>query len=232
MSGNPPSSGKPRVLVVEDEPDLRATIVSFLNLSGFVADGVGKLAECDAWFQTHDCDLVVLDLGLPDGNGLSVVRTLRERERCGILILTARGELEDRLGGYQVGADQYLVKPVDMRELVAVLTVLNDRLPPRNLTWKLDALSWNLTAPSGRAIRLTQSEVVVLKALTQASGSLVSRAVLAEALGFQAVDYDPRRMEILIRRLRNKIKEQSGEDAPIGTVHGLGYAFTADVAPA
>ncbi len=220
---------KPRVLVVEDEADLRATIVSFLNLSGFTADGAGGLAEFHAWLGSHDCDLMVIDLGLPDGSGLSLVEIARERARCGIVIVTARGELNDRLSGYALGADQYLVKPVDLRELVAILTAIHDRLPPREAPWTLDVLAWQLTPPNGRPVRLTQSEMAVLKSLAQTPGASVPRAALAESLGFPVVSYDPRRMEIMFRRLRKKIVEESGATAPIETVHGQGYAFTAAI---
>ncbi|MBF0333272.1 MAG: response regulator transcription factor [Alphaproteobacteria bacterium] len=218
-----------KVLVIEDEPDLRATTVSFLNLSGFVADGVGGCAECEAWLTTHDCDLVVLDLGLPDGAGLPIAQTLKARGKYGIVIVTARGELDDRLRGYEFGADQYLVKPVDMRELVAVLNALYDRLPVAKPSWRLDPLTWRLTASNGREVRLTQSELIVLKTMTQVPGELVSRTAVIESLGYQAAGYDPRRLEILIRRLRNKIAEETGLDVPIETVHGLGYAFTASI---
>lgn len=218
---------KPKVLVVEDETDLRATIVSFLNLSGFIADGVGSHAECDAWFNTHDCDLIVLDLGLPDGTGLTIAQSLKAGRRCGIVIVTARGELDDRLRGYEVGADQYLVKPVDLRELAAVLRVLHERLPVLEPIWELNLLTWRMTAPNGRQARLTKSEVAALKPLMEVPGQVTLRGVLAESLGLRVADYDPRRMEILIRRLRKKIVVETGLSIPIETVHGLGYVFTA-----
>jgi DNA-binding response OmpR family regulator len=220
---------KPRVLVVEDEPDLRATMVSFLNLSGFVADGVGRNSEFEAWRQTHDCDLVLLDLGLPDGDGLSIARVLKAETNCGIVIVTARGELDERLEGYAVGADHYLLKPVDMREVVVVLRAVHGRMAPKEAVWLLDATGWRLTAPNGKDVRLTQSEVTVLKTLTQTPGELVPRGNLAVCLGFDAVDYDPRRMEIMIRRLRKKIIDETGLPVPIETVHGQGYAFAATV---
>lgn len=220
---------KPRVVVVEDEPDLNATMVSFLNLSGFVADGVRSAAELEAWLRTHDCDLAVLDLGLPDRSGLSLVEALRDGGRCGVVMVTARGQLDDKLKAYATGADHYLIKPVDLRELVAVLSTLRERLPPKALPWDLHALTWQITAPSGRSARLTKSELAVLTSLAASPGNSVPRAAIAEALGFHMADYDPRRMEIMIRRLRKKIAEETGLPAPIETVHGQGYAFTAAI---
>lgn len=220
---------KPRVLVVEDEPDLRSTMVSFLNLSDFVADGIGCLAEFDAWKNTHDCDLLLLDLGLPDGDGLEIARTLRAQGSCGIVIVTARGGLDDKLEGYQVGADHYLVKPVDMREVVVVLRAVHARLPTPEAAWELDPLGWKLKAPNGRETRLTRSELALLAPLARQQGQAVAREVLAEALGQRPDDYDPRRMEVLVRRLRKKVNEETGLTVPIDTVHGIGYAFTGKV---
>jgi len=223
------SSRKPRVVVIEDEPDLNATIVSFLNLSGFVADGVRSATELAAWRRTHDCELVVLDLGLPDCQGLSIAESLRASGCYGIVIVTARGQLDDRLRGYATGVDHYMVKPVDLRELVAVLTAVHARLPPRQAEWTLDPLGWQLSAPNGHPVRLTRSELAILKVLAERPGQAVSRTALAEMLGFPAAEYDPRRLEILVRRLRKKIVDTAGVEAPIETAHGVGYAFAAEV---
>lgn len=223
------SASRPQVIVVEDDPDLNATIVSFLNLSGFAANGVRSGAELDAWLVSHDCQLAVVDLGLPDRSGLSIVEALHDKGRRGVVVVTARGQINNRLSGYAVGADSYLVKPVDMRELVAVLNAIQARLPTQQKNWELNPLGWQLTAPNGRSARLTQSELAVIKAMGACPGQAVPRAALAEALGFRGADYDPRRLEILIRRLRRKIAEEVGIDAPIETAHGVGYAFTAGI---
>lgn len=223
------SASKPQVVVVEDDPDLNATMVSFLNLSGFAANGVRSGAELDAWLTSHDCQFAVVDLGLPDRSGLAIVEALLDKGRRGVVVVTARGQINNRLSGYAVGADSYLVKPVDMRELVAVLRAIQARLPVQQKNWELNPLGWQLVAPNGRTARLTQSELAVIKAMAASPGRAVSRAVMAEALGFRDADYDPRRLEILIRRLRRKIMDETGADAPIETAHGVGYAFTAGV---
>ena len=218
---------RPAVIVVEDEPDLNAAIVSFLRLSGFTADGVQNATQLDAWLATHDCDLVVLDLGLPDGAGLSMIENLRAKGKRGVVVVTARGQIEDKVSGYAMGADNYLVKPIDMPELVAVLMALYQRLPPRIHSWQLDPLTWRLIAPDGQQVRLTNSEVAVMGVLAETPGQPASRAAIAQAMRLRPDDYDPRRLEILIRRLRRKILDSIGIDAPIETAHGIGYAFTA-----
>lgn len=220
---------KPRVVVIEDEPDLRSTMVSFLNLSGFVTDGVGSRAEFDAWMANHDCDLVVLDLGLPDADGITLAQSLREMGDYGIVVITARSGIDDRLEGYEVGADHYMVKPVDLREVVGVVRAVHARRPRIRDRWVLDPVAWTLTAPSGVAVRLTRSELEILKPLAETPGEAVPRAALAEALGFRSADYDPRRMEIMVRRLRRKVGEATGLSLPVETVHAVGYAFTAPI---
>lgn len=187
------------------------------------------LAQLETWLGCHDCDLAVLDLGLPDGAGLSVIEGLRNGGRRGVVVMTARGQVQDRINGYTMGADNYLIKPVDMHELVAVLMVLYQRLPPRHNLWWLDVLAWELLAPGGQSIRLTRSEISVMKILAEAPGQPAERSEIARGLGLRPSDYDPRRLEILIRRLRRKIFDSIGAEAPIETVHGVGYVFAASI---
>lgn len=217
------------VLVVEDDGDLRATLAEYLGLSGFEVVQAGSLAEARALLASRSCALAVIDRGLPDGDGLELARTLRERGDTGIVVLSARSELQSRLEGYDEGVDHYLVKPVVLRELAAVLRAVHQRAagaaPQR---WQFDPLQWRLTAPNGREMRLTRAERALLIELTRTPGQMVSREVLRQALGYP-VDYDPRRMEILVRRLRNKITAESGLDHPIETVHARGFAFAAPV---
>lgn len=216
--------------MVEDEHELNATIVSYLNLSGFAASGVGSRSAADAWLGAHRCDLAVLDLGLPDGDGLDLARVLSDGDRCGVVLMTARGRLDDRLQGYQAGAVQYLVKPVDLRELVAVLgAVGRQRGQDAVAGWMLDALAWRLVAPGGRDVALTRSELAFLAALAERPGQAVGRAAIIERLGVPADSYDPRRMEIMVRRLRAKVDARTGGTLPVETVHAVGYAFTAPI---
>lgn len=223
------SEGAISVLLVEDDGDLRAMVAEYLGLSGFRVFPAGSLAEARALLASQDCELAVIDRGLPDGDGLDLARTLRQRGDTGIVVLSARSELQSRLEGYDEGVDHYMVKPVVLRELAAVLRAVHQRAagaPPQR--WQLDTLQWRLTAPNGREIRLTRAECALLAELTRAPGQMVSREVLRRALGYP-VDYDPRRMEILVRRLRNKITAESGLEHPIETVHARGFAFTAPV---
>lgn len=241
-----PAHTRASILVVEDEADLRDTMLDYLTLEGFVVAGVGTLAAAQAWLQQHPCDVLVLDLGLPDGDGLQWLRRQGEVPQRGVIITTARGTVDDRVLGVQTGADIYLVKPVQLAELVALLRRLLARLPvgvvataaahtgiatasasTEPLVWRLNPTSWMLHAPDGSSVRLTHSEQVLLLQLAAAPGAGVSRQAIARALGHNPAVYDPRRLEIMVHRLRAKVKEQLGSALPLDTVHRYGYAFTA-----
>jgi len=219
-----------KVLVIEDEHDLREATVAYLSLEGFNAVGVGSLAAADRLLECQAFDLLVLDLGLPDGDARHWLLQHDELLDMGIIMTTARGERSERVAGVQAGADCYLVKPVDLDELIALAHNLLRRLrleTPQD--WLLDSVKWTLQAPGAGAIKLTHSELVILSALARCAGESVSRDELALALGHDPQCYDPRRLEILVRRLRGKVGEALGYPLPLETVHGQGYAFAAPI---
>lgn len=229
MQKSQPGHGA-KVLVVEDEIALREATVAYLQLEGFVPVGVGTLAAAQQLLELQDFDLLVLDLGLPDGDARQWLQQHDKLLDMGIIMTTARGERSERVAGAQAGADCYLVKPVDLDELVALARNLLRRLKPDAPSdWALDALKWTLRSPEGRAFKLTHSELVLLTALARRPGESVSRDELALALGHDPIVYDPRRLEILVRRLRNKVVEQLGYPLPLETVHGQGYAFAGPI---
>lgn len=219
-----------RILVVEDETDLREATVAYLQLEGFVPVGVGTLGAARQLMALQDFDLLVLDLGLPDGDARVWLEQRDVQAGQGIIVTTARGERSERIAGAQAGADCYLVKPVDLDELVALARNLLRRIRPDAVSeWALDALKWVLRSPEARVFKLTHSELVILVALARRAGESVSRDELAIALGHDPLVYDPRRLEVLVRRLRNKVAEQLGYPLPLETVHGQGYAFAAPI---
>ena len=218
-----------RILVVEDETPLREAMVTFLTMEGMHAEGVGTLEAATAWRTAHAMDAMILDLGLPDGDALAWLAS-HPVGHAGLVICSARGHPPERIAGMQSGADAYLVKPVQLEELSLLVQKLLKRLKaPANNTWTLDKVHWTLAAPSGRQLKLTHSEAQVIQMLAQSPGAAVSKNDIVIALGHQPASYDMRRMEILIRRLRNKAKEQLGTELPLETAHRLGYAFTAPV---
>jgi two-component system, OmpR family, response regulator len=225
---NAPRNATPRVLLVEDEEPLRDATVAFLNLDGCQAQGVGTLVEAAQWILHHDVDVVLLDLGLPDGDGLEWL--LKNRAWLltkGVIITTARRESADRIAGVRAGSDVYLVKPVALEELSATIANLHRRLSlqPPMAAWRIDCGTWLLHTPQGQSVKLTGSELTVMCALARQPGVTMARNDLIEELGCKPDSYDPRRMEILVRRLRNKVSDHTDTSLPLETVHRQGYVF-------
>ncbi len=223
----------PRVLVIEDEGPLREATVAYLHLDGCQAQGVGKLAEAERWVLSQDFDVLLLDLGLPDGDGLEWL--LRHKSRLatkGVIITTARGESADRIAGVRAGSDVYLVKPVALEELSASIANLHRRLSQASpmASWRIDRATWLLYTPQGQSVKLTGSEMAVMCALARQPGVTVPRDDLIVELGCKPDSYDPRRMEILVRRLRNKVSDNTDTALPLETVHRQGYVFVNAIA--
>lgn len=226
------SDGKPlEICVVEDEPDLREEVVEYLCESGFSARGFPASRELYASLLVRPCDIVVLDIGLPGEDGFVVAERLHEIGSMGIVMMTARGQTEDRVRGLLRGADVYLVKPVDLLELRAVLVSLARRLgrcdgggPPSALSpvsWSVSPDGWTFSDGTG-SILLTAQERLFLQCLAASPGEAVSRERLVVAIGGDPYDYDYHGLESLVSRLRRKAVEQ-GVVLPLRTVRGAGY---------
>lgn len=233
----------PRVLVLEDEPHLREAIVSYLNTEPVSAHGAGSIAQASAWCERHDFDILILDLGLPDGDGLQWLADRRALAQKGVIILSARGLPTHRLAGLKAGADVYLVKPVPLEEIVLHVHKLSARLTmgpvartsgslSRRRTkadspgWQLHASVWQLLAPNGKSLTLKLAEKLLLQLLLGSAGEVVGKAQIIESLGGKVDSYDYRRIETLVRRLRARCRKTLATELPILTVYGRGLAFT------
>ena len=215
------------VLLLEDEIPFREAMCDILNLEGFAASGVGSLASFQAWRTSHSCDVLIVDRNLPDGDGLEAVRLHRQGSDGPVIVLTARGQLRDRVEGLNADADYYLHKPIDSQELAAVLKRIERRLAlDAGSGWLLDKEKWSLLTPGGRAVDLTRNEICVMSCFIERGGITVPKAELITALGHDVEVYDPRRLEVMIRRLRNKV-EAVTRDFPLVTIYGVGYSFNA-----
>ncbi|EME67662.1 response regulator [Paramagnetospirillum caucaseum] len=230
-----------KVMVVEDDPDLCGSICRYLSLVGMNVQRAGSGAEMDALLQDFAPDLLVLDVNLPGEDGFSIAARLRSASKVGIIMLTARGQLDDRVLGLTAGADAYLVKPVQFRELEAVIHSLTRRLnelpaeekregrEEGNQTWGFDAASWSLITPGGQRVPLTNAEFRVLQTLTQEPGASVARDDIAAALGKSVGGYDDRSIDAVMARLRRKVNAATGENLPVRAVRSVGYVFAAPV---
>jgi DNA-binding response OmpR family regulator len=224
------------IVILEDNADLREELLFHLMNAGHKCIGCADARALDAHLAQHSCDILVLDLGLPGEDGMSVAARLRGRNGLGIVMLTARGMLSDRLRGLDGGGDAYLVKPVDMRELVAVIESVYRRIradqpnQPNQTTWKLTDSPHELVAPDATRIPLTFMEYVLLHRLALAKGDVVNRRELIAALGHDYMDYDERRLEAAMSRLRRKLETTTVMISPIRAARSVGYQLIVPVA--
>ncbi|WP_372396044.1 response regulator transcription factor [Azospirillum sp. HJ39] len=213
------------VLVVEDHADLREEIAYYLRTRGMtvrIADGGRAM---DRAIAERRPDVILLDLGLPEEDGIEIANRLSKDPQSGLIVITARGRVEDRILGLNAGADFYLVKPLDMRELEAAIASVMRRREPPSHPWRLDMARWQLRTPAGIAIGLSEAEVRLLRPFFEAPASVVDRHLLVERL-----EIDARSIDLLVHRLRRKVEAETGDELPLHTVRFRGYAFAAPVA--
>ncbi|MEJ2410877.1 MAG: response regulator transcription factor [Novosphingobium sp.] len=222
-----------QILVVEDEPRLRADLVDYLSMRGFAVRGADSAARFHALLQEALPDVVLMDVGLPDGNGFDLAAKLRANHDCGIIMLTAHGGSDARIRGFESGADIYLVKHSPLKEIEAAILSLCRRLrraaPPAAPTaaWRLDPKRWVILSPEGHSITLTSSELAFLNMLMRQDGEPCGRAELATAVARPQTSFDDRHLDAVVSRLRKKIEAETGEKSPIRAAYGIGYAFSA-----
>jgi two-component system OmpR family response regulator len=213
-----------RILVVEDEPTLCTQLVQAISAAGHTVESAGDGREAHYLGEVEDFDAVVLDLGLPVLDGLSVLRRWRAAGRnMPVLILTARSAWQEKVAGMDAGADDYLAKPFHMEELLARLRALLRRAGPHgSAEWQCGSI-WLDTRQArvlvdGEPLALTGHEFKLLSLLMQRKGEVLSRTELSEHIYPQDGDRDSNTIEVFVGRLRNKLPEGS-----IETVRGLGY---------
>jgi two-component system response regulator PhoP len=228
-------TGTLRVHVVEDDTDLREELVLGLSRLGFAAKGFGSAEQFYRGLVGNPCHIALIDVGLPGEDGFSIAGHLRDTTSTGIVLLTARSRIEDRLRGLS-DADLYITKPVDLVELAASLCSLARRLQNTGQgrhapgEWQLRDEDWTLCAPGGQGVRLTASERELMKTLIAGRDKVVARETLAAALGGDDYDYDPHRLEALVSRLRKKTTE-ADLALPLRAVRGIGYLFSPRMNP-
>jgi len=221
-----------RLLVIEDERELGELTAANLSRTGFTVDLCATLAEAEAAVRAASFDLMILDLGLPDGDGMTYLRTLRRNgSAMPVLILTARDAIEDRVEGLDAGADDYLLKPFAMPELLSRVKALLRR--PRDSvgscleTGNVIIDTTNRWAEIGGApTPLTRREFAMLEALMRNENRVVSRSVLEDAVyGFDD-EVGANALDVSVYRLRRRL-EHAGAGVQIHTVRGVGYLLEA-----
>lgn len=219
-----------RLLLIEDNARLAELIREGLQGQGFAVDWCDTIENVELVQRIIDYDLLLLDLGLPDGDGLDLVRAMRRRlDTTPILILTARGGLDDRVTGLDAGADDYLCKPFQVPELVSRCRALLRR-PGASLGTVLSAGNVLLNSAErtlvvgGKSVEATPREVDLLEHLLRHVGRVVAKPALDNALYSLRDEVTPNALEALISRLRKRLGAAAA-DVQIRTVHGVGYAL-------
>jgi two-component system phosphate regulon response regulator OmpR len=229
-----------RILVCDDEPDVREMLAEYLARRGFEVTAAADAAELHATLAGGGVDLVLLDINMPGEDGLTALRTIRGAgDTTPVVLLTARGETIDRIVGIEMGADDYLAKPVDLRELEARIKAVLRRVPvpaepdhpaeagQRHRFGKcwLDIPSAKLLAEDGAEVPLTAMEFSLLRLFAENRGRVLNRDQILEGAHDRSWDPFDRSIDIRISRIRRKIELNPEKPVVIRTVRGLGYIY-------
>ncbi|WP_137937912.1 response regulator transcription factor [Chitinivorax sp. B] len=228
------------ILVVDDDQKTRTLLKTYLEKNNYdvklAQDGASFMAE----FERHkdELSLVILDVMLPDTDGFALCQAVRRRCNVPIIMLTASSDETDRIVGLELGADDYIAKPYNPRELLARIKAIHRRTgadqanPPRYYQFNgfvLDALERIVTAPDGELIRLTGMDFQLLRFLVEHAGEILDRSLLAEQTRGRDLGPLDRSLDVQISRLRQRLHDDGKEPALIKTVRGAGYVFAAGV---
>ncbi len=226
------------ILLIDDDRELGQMLRDYLNMESLAVHVCGSGEAGLQELKTRDFDLVILDIMLPGINGLDVLKTLRATNTVPVIMLTARGDDVDRIIGLEFGADDYLAKPFNPRELVARIKAILRRAqppPPTESNLAMGSISMDTTTRTafvnGEALALTGTEFELLRCLLQTPGDVVSKQRLSEsALGRRLLPYD-RSIDTHISNLRKKLEKAGGIDETIMNQRGVGYLLIPTSSP-
>jgi len=228
----------PHVLIVDDDARIRSLLQKFLSRSGFLVTGARDAAHARRLLEGLEFDILVLDIMMPGETGLELTASLRETTSTPILLLTARGDADDRILGFEAGADDYLPKPFEPRELLLRISAILRRVPkplpraepPRTL--QLGEVRYDVNRGElwrGREmIRLTATESMLMRIFATRANEAVSRTELVEDLGGGVAEAQERAIDVQITRLRRKIEFDPRTPRYLQTVRGSGYMLAPD----
>jgi DNA-binding response OmpR family regulator len=226
------------LLVVDDDEDIRELLRTYLGSVGYTVLEAADAKALRAVLTTHPVDLILLDQRLPDADGLVLAREIRADSDVGIIIITGFGQPVDRILGLELGADDYVAKPVDLRELLArIRSVLRRRAsrptePPGALGfegWSIDPSARRLTAPGGGVVELTTGEFDLLMIFARHPNRVLSRDEIMNALHHRDAGPYDRAIDVQVGRLRRKIEPDPARPVLIKSVRGAGYLFAPKV---
>ncbi|MDR9393390.1 response regulator [Roseovarius sp. SYSU LYC5161] len=226
------------ILIIEDEPVTRATLTSYLDAQGYSVSEAETAEAAEAVLSTQHVDLLLIDITLPGKDGLQITRDQRSKSDIGIILVTGRDDEVDRIVGLELGADDYVCKPFNRRELLARIKNLLYRVHNCGQATRrvfrfaghlFDATARRLETEDGTPVSLTRAEFEVLLHLVTRPGEVASRDALMDRVTHRQYGTNPRTVDVLIRRLRAKLEPDPRQPTIITTAHGEGYVFTAHV---
>jgi two-component system torCAD operon response regulator TorR len=228
------------ILVVEDEPITREQLVSYFEEEGFRVTSTGSGDEVLPLVVDSDVILVLLDIKLPGKDGLTLTREIRAESDIGDILVTSKQEQIDRILGLESGADDYVTKPFDPRELLSRARNLIRRVHIQQKQrkknhmrsfdgWLLDLNKRELTAPDGEQTTLSAGEYQLLLAFMERAGEVMNRDQLMNRIRNREWFPDDRYIDVLVGQLRKKLRERAANAKIIATIHGTGYLFTPEV---
>lgn len=240
------SSSQAHILIVEDDLASRSLLVSYFENEGYRVSETDQADDLQDRISQEGIDLILLDISLPGKDGLTVTRELRAQSRVGIILVTSKGDEIDRIVGLELGADDYVTKPFNPRELLVRAKNLlwridsspdpeqarnTDRNSARGYAfegWFLDPFKRLLISPDGQQERLPEGEFKLLQTLAEHPGQVLSRDQLMDAIHDREWTPNDRSVDVLIGRLRRKLGDNPSNPQLILTAHGAGYMFAGD----
>jgi DNA-binding response OmpR family regulator len=239
-----------RIVIVEDEPDLRDAVAEYLSANGFEVATAADAQAMRAMVTEEPFHLAILDIAMPGEDGLSLGRWLRSQMPIGLIFATASGASIDRIVGLELGADDYIVKPYELRELLARVRSVLRRVPqPAEIQvtskngeqaarrifsfggYHADLDGRLITGPGGMVVEMPKSEFDMLEVFLTRCNRLLTRSALSEAVGFAEDPESSRAVDIRVMRLRKKIEEDPANPRFLRTVRGEGYIFALPATP-
>ncbi|MCK0139946.1 response regulator transcription factor [Aliiroseovarius sp. F47248L] len=228
---------QPMVAILDDEPEIRRMLSNALEDAGFRTASFARATEFEAALNTMSPDVCLVDLGLPDRDGLTLVHRLALESGASVIIISGRTQVQDRVTGLELGADDYIVKPFEPSEVVARVRArlrspksgVKSSQTARFNGWTAHFDRYILEDNSGEETAFSHAEGEVLRLFLDAPKRLISRAQMQETLGGVAGESFDRAMDVRISRLRTKLKEDPKNPRLIKTIYGAGYIFLGDV---
>ncbi|UYV37651.1 response regulator transcription factor [Rhodobacteraceae bacterium D3-12] len=227
----------PLVTILDDEPAIREILTQALEEAGFRTLAFSRATEFEAALKSTTPDVCLVDLSLPDRDGLSLVHRLALEQGATVIIISGRAQVQDRVTGLELGADDYIIKPFDPAEVVARIRArLRKPVPAQPASdtarfngWTAHFARFQLTDETGQDTPFSHAEGEVLRLFLERPKRLISRAMMQETLGGAAGESFDRAMDVRISRLRTKLREDPKNPRLIKTIYGAGYIFLGDV---